>query len=268
MSFALRGTVVADRLRFGWAELTSDRVLTHRLRDSDVVVTVRHGTGDILILDEIFLQREYELPPEVERLLSRAARPEVVDVGANIGLFGAWLLTQFPSARIVSIEPSPENLGVLEQTVEANHRGDDWRVVPAAAGTAPGTSTFKLAGIATSRLAREGESGLTVDVVDFFDLARDADLVKLDIEGAEWPLLADERLASLRAAVVVEFHADGCPSSDPKDAATRALERAGYVVRPKSERPRLGTGVLWAWRPQGPAAASASSSSEPARQRD
>jgi FkbM family methyltransferase len=249
LSFALRASIVEDRLRFAWAELASDAVLTHRLRESNVVVTVRHGTGDILILDEIFFQHEYELPAEVERALRVVDRPKVIDVGANTGLFGAWLLTEFPLAEIVSVEPSPENLDILEQTVEHNRANADWRVVRAAVGTARGTATFSLAGTATSHLAREGETGSSVDVVDFFELARSADLVKLDIEGGEWPILADPRLASLAAALVLEFHADGCPDRDPKQAAMRALERAGFTVRANAERPRLGTGVLWAWRP-------------------
>ena len=50
-----------------------------------------------MALDELFSQREYELPPPVERTLAATTgRLRVVDLGANIGLFGAWLLEPLP----------------------------------------------------------------------------------------------------------------------------------------------------------------------------
>jgi FkbM family methyltransferase len=250
LSFALRGAVVEDRLRFAIAEIWSERVLTHKLRGSNVFLTIRHGTADVLILDEIFFQHEYEFPPEVDQLVraSRQTPLNVLDVGANVGLFGVWMLSRFPDARIVAVEPNPENAKVLRRTIEANDRRATWRLVLAAAGTAKGAAEFARRGHSTGGLAREGERGVAVEIVDFFELAAEADFIKLDVEGGEWPILRDPRLSSVLAPIVLEYHPDGCPQPDPRGAALAALRAAGYESRATSARPSLRTGIIWAWR--------------------
>ncbi|MDQ4019688.1 MAG: hypothetical protein M3188_07645, partial [Actinomycetota bacterium] len=94
MSFALRGSLVRESARFALNELRgSSAVATYRLRSSGIAVTVRHGTADVLVLDSVFSQGEYELAAPVEATLAARRMPlRVVDLGANIGLFGAYIL--------------------------------------------------------------------------------------------------------------------------------------------------------------------------------
>ena len=84
--------------------------------------------------------------------------------------------------------------------------------------------------------------GLTMgELGDWF-----VDLLKLDIEGAEWPILADSRFAGLRVPVVMlEHHNEGAPAgATPEESAERALTDAGYdVERTVVEFP--GAGVVW-----------------------
>ena len=57
-------------------------------------------------------------------------------------------------------------------------------------------------------------------------------LLKIDIEGAEWAILEDPRLAALDAeAIVLEWHAMGCP------IGTRPSGR-GDCSRPPAQGPR------------------------------
>ena len=82
---------------------------------------------------------------------------------------------------------------------------------------------------------------------DVFPFLAEADLVKFDIEGAEWAIVADHRFAELEAAaVVLEYHPIGAPA-DPEGTLAHELGRAGYQVG----RPVRGVdgGVVWAWRP-------------------
>jgi hypothetical protein len=44
------------------------------------------------------------------RSLGRPIR--VLDLGANIGLFGAWALGRFPVESILALKPDPENASV------------------------------------------------------------------------------------------------------------------------------------------------------------
>lgn len=242
LSYALRGSLVRERGRFVLNELRPRPVTgTYRLCGSGVAVAVRHHTGDVMVLDEIFSQGEYEPPPGVEL-------PEVesvVDLGANIGLFGAWLLGRFPGARIVGYEPDPGSAAVHRLAIEANGLADRWRLVEAFAGTRPGTTSFA-AGL--HAVSHEGE-GIEVPVVDVLPELADADLIKIDIEGAEWPILADPRFRELRARIVVlEYHVEGSPDADPAAAAERALAAAGYEVVHAGSKPAFGAGILWGLR--------------------
>jgi FkbM family methyltransferase len=254
LSFALRAPLVAERLRFACNELRLSAVTaTYRIRDTGVAVTLRHHTPDILVLDEVFSQHEYAFPVEIERVLAGRNSLRVVDLGANIGLFGAWLRGLFPTVQIVAIEADPSNAAVHALTIAANADRDSWKLVEAYASASDG-ERVRFAGdsFATSRRARDGERAIDVPAVDAFSFLADADLVKMDIEGGEWHILADRRFDDLPAtAIVLEYHSELCPAEDPGAAATEALRRAGYEVRPGHAKPQFGAGLLWGWRLEG-----------------
>jgi FkbM family methyltransferase len=243
VSYALRASLVRERGRFIRTELQPRPVTaTYRLRESGVAVAIRHHTGDVMVLDEIFSQAEYEPPQGV--VLANVA--SAVDLGANIGLFGAWLLGRFPEARIVAYEPDPGNAAVHRLAIEANGLGDQWRLVEAFAGASTGTTGF-VAGL--HAVSHEGE-GIPVPVVDVLPELAYVDLVKIDIEGAEWPILADSRFREIRAGVVVlEYHAKGSRGTHAAEAAERALVDAGYAVHQAGRKPVFGAGILWGVRP-------------------
>jgi FkbM family methyltransferase len=242
ISYSLRAGVVRERARFVGNELRRRPVTAvYRLRESGVAVAVRHHTDDVMVLDEIFSQREYDPPDGVElRGIGTA-----VDLGANIGLFGAWLLGHAPEARIVAYEPDPGNAAIHRLAVEANRLGDRWRLVEAFAGKEAGTTAFTAGLHAVSHAG----AGIDVKVVDVLPELVASDLVKIDIEGAEWPLLADPRFRELRAStVVLEYHIEGCPGPDPRAAAEEALRAAGFEVTHTQEKPTFGAGVVWGYR--------------------
>jgi Methyltransferase FkbM domain len=81
------------------------------------------------------------------------------------------------------------------------------------------------------------------DVLESF---AEADLVKIDIEGGEWALMADPRFGSADT-IVLEYHATGCPQPDLHAAARRLLEGHGYELVPLFEGDDFG--MVWAFRP-------------------
>ena len=250
LSFALRGSLLEERLRFAANELRWRPVTAvYRLRESGVADALRHHTDDVLVLDEIFSQREYDPPAGVEAALAALpAAPRVVDLGANIGLFGAWVLGRFPDATIVAVEADPANAEVHRRAIDANGLAGRWRLVEAFAATAPGVTRFAVGEHARSHRAGRDENAVEVEAVDVFPELAEADFVKIDVEGAEWELLADARFRRLRPKVVVlEYHREGSPDSDPAVAAKQALRRAGLQVIPAGRKPEFGAGILWAF---------------------
>jgi FkbM family methyltransferase len=248
ISAALRGRLVDRSLRFtarewGWGKA----VRSYQLRESGVQLVLQHNTPDVLVLDEIFYQRLYEPPPPVQQLLS--APLQALDAGANIGMFGVWLLGRYPGSRLISFEPDARNAEMLRRTVDANGAHDAWRVVQAAVATAPGMLGFAGSDFATSHVVAD-ERAPQVAAVDFFEHARDAQLIKIDVEGSEWEILEDPRLAELAArALVLEYHP--LPGGgDSHESAPALLGRAGFLTEPIF-RTASGVGMLWAWRPNG-----------------
>jgi FkbM family methyltransferase len=220
----------------------------YRLRSGGAHVHLRRRSRDLDILAEIFTARSYEPPAEAAPLLAGPLR--VADLGGNVGLFGVWALGRWTVTAIRSYEPDPANAALLAATAEPF---PEWTVVRAAVGAAAGTLLFAGGMQSESRAALDGEDAIAVPVVDLF-AQPDADLLKIDIEGGEWPILADPRLARLSARVVVmEWHRLGCPDPDPAQAAGRLLARAGFVRQHRPPARFASNGTLWAWRDSGAA---------------
>ncbi len=234
--------------------LRRDVTANYSLRHAPTVpVVLRHHTRDLETFDQIFCQGAVAPPTAVAARLRQIGRPlRVLDLGANIGASAAWFGGEFSGATITCIEPDPANLEVLARA--AALATPPWTVVAAAASTAEGELAFRFTNDSVSR-ASEDESGTSVRAVDALGLAirEQSDLVKIDIEGGEWALLADPRLADLPAvAIALEYHPHLSPAGrSPRDTAVGSLEHAGYHVHEVAhvEGAPAEDGSLWALRP-------------------
>jgi FkbM family methyltransferase len=252
---AQRAARTAGPLRFFAREAAArGGVRVYGLRGApDVRVALRHGTPDAESFDQIFCQDVHALPEPVVAAIAALGRPpRVLDLGANVGLFAAWAAARWRGAEITCVEPDTGNLAVLHAASRAN--GSGWRVIDAAAGAAPGELRFQAGRFAVSRAALPGDNGpdvVTVPVVDALELAADHDVVKIDIEGGEWEILADPRLAALPlAALTLEYHPHLCPTGNTHSHAVGLLEAAGFAIRrvPHVYGAPPDNGALWAWR--------------------
>lgn len=239
--------LVRPSLRFALFELARrEATRPYVLRESGLTAYLRHPLNDMWIVDEIYVQRVYEPPAEVQEVVGSLGRPpRILDLGGHAGLFALFALGRFPGATVTSLEPNPDNAAVLEASRTTGATGDRWTLVRAAAG--PHDGTARIGG--PSFLARLGDDGaFEVEVRDAFTLLEHADVAKIDIEGGEWPLLTDERLSrSPVRAVVLELHDDGNGGAAYRERARDLLRAAGFTPGPLfDERP--DTACVWAWR--------------------
>ena len=237
-----RARMVEQPARFALHELRRDpEPQRYRPRGAAVDVLLRHGTSDLDILDEVFSRGLYRVPPQVSAVLP--SHPRVLDLGGHIGLFGAWAFSELEPTRLTSVEADPANAALLrpglrDHTAVARHPGRRRRRGHRARRSPP---------------AAFAESQITADAPlhparDVFPPMAEADLVKIDIEGGEWPILTDPRFARLPTpALVIEYHPAGCPGPDPQTFIHELLEDAGYRTQEIDNVP-LGAGMLWAWR--------------------
>lgn len=234
---------VVDRpVAFAAAELRREGTREYRLRRSGAPLVVRHGQGALELVHEIFRAGCYDPPTGLATLVG--PRPRILDLGANVGVFTAFARDRWPNSDIVMIEADPDNVAVLERYLELA-AVDGVELVAAAASVSDEPVHFKAGHGAGSRIATTGP---LCDAVDVLPLIARADLIKLDIEGGEWPILADPRMASTGPLVLVmEYHGYGTGDRPPLELATELLTGAGFRVG--HERPNYwGHGTLWAWR--------------------
>ena len=255
------------------ARETLMRRATHayRLRGSGQRAVIRHPVLDAWVLYEVFGRGEYALPEPVRRRLVALDRPvRVLDLGGHVGLFGLFAREALPGARLVSFEPDPRNLESLRRCVAENRAQDTWEVVPAAAGTRDGEASFT-SDFGTSRLdavapghgegsswerwvpaGRGGEHlqsrAATVRVVDALPFLGRCDLLKVDVEGAEWAILDDPRFAQTSAlALVMEVHPGSCPAGAPAQVLAERLGAAGLSILGPPP-PGDAASIVWALR--------------------
>jgi FkbM family methyltransferase len=245
----LRARTVRPSIAFVVREgLRREGLFVYRLRQNGLHVAIRHRTGDVVTLGEVFHEHDYRPPPELDRELAQVK--SIVDLGANIGLFGAFAAANWPEAKIVAFEPDPANADVHGQTIAINALQARWSLVRAAAGACAGQARFIAGDIALSRLANANDdvTSIEVSVEDVIPRMAEADLVKMDIEGGEWAILNDPRFQELPPrALVLEYHPQFCSARNPREAAEAALVVAGLRVQSIWHRAD-GHGMLWAWR--------------------
>jgi len=189
---------------------------------------LRLRTSDVLLFQNIFLNREYDYDYAV-------APKVIVDAGANIGLASIFYSCKYPSSRIFAIEPEPSNFEILKANIasypniSAVHAAlwkEDCDVFIVDPGRGPWgfrTSAFR------SELRRQGYKSIRGFSLDRFMRdyqIRYIDILKVDIEGAEKELFesAQEWIDRV-GSIAIEIHdrfKPGC--SEVVRAATRDFE--------------------------------------------
>jgi len=240
---AVEARQVSTPFRYVARELTSGRRADYALRGSGTRFSVRHRSGDIDIFRKFYGYGYYEPPAEVLAALRSLQRPvNVLDLGANIGFFEVFTRDRLPIGRVVCFEPDPANAGVLESVRTAN--GGEWEIVRACASNRDGSVRFNTGRKNFSRIGEAGD--LEIATVDVFGRIAQADLVKMNIEGSEWDVLRDPRLAQTSVSWIVEYHRIASPEPDIHALSRSLFERAGYTVRLAAKTE--DNGLLWAWK--------------------
>ena len=209
-SRSLRFTIDAARARAGVHTKTLGKL---RWRGHDVFY--RPGTSDPLAINQVLLRRgakaEYYLPLALE--------PRVIlDIGSNIGTSILFFHEQFPSARIYGFEPHPETFRILQANVGSipsvevfNYAlgGTDARISVEFDGidfsgfvAKPGSANPR--GLAATTDCEVKHAG---KVMKNLGLTQ-ADLIKIDCEGAEYDVLTALPEEMLRECkwIVGEMH--------------------------------------------------------------
>lgn len=175
-------------------------------------VVLRRYTSDLYCLPHIVRELEY-------RHLGGLQSPKViVDLGANVGYTTLWLKKQYPHSTIIAVEPSLSNFRLLQRNVELSGYTD---IVTINAGVWDRDGHLSAVDADTSEMWTkqfvfcDHPSASTVPVITLQSLMLKhkltyIDVLKVDIEGAERHLLADESIdwPSCVGVLAIETHLD------------------------------------------------------------
>jgi FkbM family methyltransferase len=159
---------------------------------------------DMLVVREIFLDRDYRMPPG----LSPAT---ILDLGANVGISTRYFRGLFPDATVIAVEPDPAQFVRLLQNTSDD---PDVRPMQVASTVSNGPVEFYAASEGWySSLDRPPipavqttvQGATIVAILSRVELSR-VDLVKMDIEGGEWALLESGAIQSVCDCIVGELH--------------------------------------------------------------
>ncbi len=196
-----------------------------------------YGTAMEVFLDEVY---KYPKPPSgtVQR---------IVDLGSNVGCSCVYWLRQFPSSHVTAFEPHPVHVDLLRSNLARNGLTQQVTVHHAAVGSRPGHALLTDQGLSSRVVQGTQLKAHKIEIVDFFAVigATPIDILKIDIEGAEYELLSDERFASLPVrTIVMEWHPTEEHTGDSGAAWCREkLTSYGYTIEEHG-----GFRVLWAFR--------------------
>jgi FkbM family methyltransferase len=205
--------------RFCVDQVTRRRGKAYCLSFRGINLFVRPLTPDLRVVRTCLLG-------EFDEVLSRVGIRHglIIDAGGYIGLTSIIFARQFPGSKVVCIEPSSDNYRLATKNcspyanIEVLHRA-----LAARPGAIPiydrGTGPWGYTAVGSSA----GQPGThpfeTVDAITIDEIlerhgSSGVDLVKIDIEGAEYDLLKDRPSWVPKAdVIVVELHDRICPGA-------------------------------------------------------
>lgn len=188
----------------------------------------------------VFYRRPYELLHTYTEIFTqgiyhfRAANPEplIVDCGSNIGIGLLNYKQQYPQARIIAFEPDAINFALLQKNVAHNNL-QKVSLHQSAVWIDHSTLNFSAQGSEASQINSETTTGQKVQGIRLADvLAQESviDFLKIDIEGAEWPVIQDcaPQLHKVRH-LFLEYHGK-TKDTHKISGILKILEATGFAV--------------------------------------
>jgi FkbM family methyltransferase len=187
------------------------------------------GDGELTFVDGLACARQHlVIFKQGLYAMKCAPAPRIIDAGANIGMASLYFKKNYPEARVTAFEPDPRISDVLQTNMLSFGHGDV-EVVRAAVSDREGLMSFSPDNADGGRLAGDGDK--TVRVVRMRDwLDEPIDLLKLDIEGAEFDVLKDcsAQLGNV-SKLFVEYHSFASQPQQLPELLT-ILRDAGFRV--------------------------------------
>ena len=171
-------------------------------------VAIRKADSDLEIFFQVFCDLQYDFT-----YFLNYNPKNIIDCGANVGYSALFFADKFPGAKIICVEPAASNF----QQLEFNTRGyTDITLLHAGIWYKNGTVSIKkedewAASFEVQEINDASSSslrGITIDQIAKENQFETIDILKIDIEGAEFELFSNNphQWLSITKCIVIELH--------------------------------------------------------------
>lgn len=214
--------------------------------DNGCQFAVRPNTRDLNEVMAVGLGWEYRGIIEAGVVAPRC----IFDLGGHIGVFSVWIKQIFPEAEVIVLEPNPDNHSLLQDNINSNGIGKSTQVIRGAVTSKDRKVDLFLAHHNNAHSLVQGGKAVTEKAisVDGFSLsglvakyAPHGDFaIKMDIEGAEYDVLAASRdVVGKSRFVVMEWHFQPHEKKEKWKWLTNYFFELGFKCRELSDRTAL-----------------------------
>jgi FkbM family methyltransferase len=214
----LLAAVIGDRGRV--------RTISFREGGREFHARVNEDSLWIAVKDNLVLGEYERCGIALERL-----RGTVVDAGGHVGLFS--LLASARADKVVALEPEPGNFRMLSENVTRNGAANVESRQCALASVSGSVGFVEDDRTSSGSIVVGTDASLVVEAVTLDAIVEETgpvDLLKLDIEGAEFDVLdgASEQTLRRVAAISAELHLGG--RAERVEPTLERLRRSGFAV--------------------------------------
>jgi len=197
--------------------------------------------GDVILnyYDSIVCWRSEILDDHLYDIKFKTKNPIILDIGANQGFFSLWIKYNNPSALIHAFEPVKKSFEILKKNINDNKY---YGINTYNIGVLDKTKTLTIrnikggAGLGDSicidnNLDKYDKEEIKVMNIDsLFKYTPKFDLVKIDIEGSEYPVIKNCNFWKKSDMLIIEFHDMFKKSFGYEDIDfLNIIEKAGFV---------------------------------------
>lgn len=204
---------------------------------------VRNGYSDKKTFDEVIVGKAYQ-----KKDFKIEAGERWLDLGANVGAFTCFAEKQ--GAVVTSVEPDIRNVRQLRKNIKENSFKADVLLAACVHDSRksielnlwPGGQSWRNSVVRT----RRGAIKETVPCVNFFDIIGAFDCLKMDIEGAEIPILEAWSDSVHLKKMVFEYSFDVDPDCERLRKIIERLKKSFKTVQYSSQ---IDTLKAWTFFP-------------------
>jgi len=185
-------------------------IITIKSKKFKAAIQIRKSDSDLPIFYQVFAELQYDINYNLK------FNPlNIIDCGANVGYSSLYFVTNFPEAFIIAIEPQRDNFKQLQNNVKeyANINVINaaiWNKNTSLAikNENEWSASFEVKEQENKQVAGISLQGITItEVMDRYRMPI-IDILKIDIEGAEYNLFADNPHVWLNKTrcLIIELH--------------------------------------------------------------